>query len=82
MGVRNRYRYWKQYRVNLQELQRCSDRDLMDLGIARSDPPSRPRGGEDVKRNRIRRNGVGSDQVSPGFFTRICTSSSARSKPE
>ncbi|MBB2969679.1 DUF1127 domain-containing protein [Mesorhizobium sp. RMAD-H1] len=37
MGLRNRYRYWKQYRVNLQELQRCSDRYLMDLGIARSD---------------------------------------------
>jgi len=37
MGLRNRYRYWKQYRINLQELQRCSDRDLMDLGITRSD---------------------------------------------
>lgn len=37
MSLRNHIQKWRQYRQNLHELQLCTDRNLADLGIARSD---------------------------------------------
>ncbi|MCO4318750.1 DUF1127 domain-containing protein [Phyllobacterium sp. 21LDTY02-6] len=37
MSLRNRIRKYRQYRQNLYELSVCTDRNLADLGIARSD---------------------------------------------
>lgn len=35
--LRTRLRCWMQYRTNVRELDGCTDRELSDLGIARSD---------------------------------------------
>lgn len=37
MSLRNRILQYRQYRQNLEELSRCTDRNLADLGIARAD---------------------------------------------
>ena len=37
MSLRNRILQYRQYRQNLHELSRCTDRNLADLGIARAD---------------------------------------------
>ncbi|MCH4554325.1 DUF1127 domain-containing protein, partial [Aestuariibaculum sp. L182] len=37
MSRRNHIQKWRQYRQNLYELRLCTDRNLADLGIARSD---------------------------------------------
>ncbi|MGN8023421.1 DUF1127 domain-containing protein [Phyllobacterium sp. 22229] len=37
MSLRNHIQKWRQYRQNLHELRLCTDRNLADLGIARSD---------------------------------------------
>ncbi len=37
MSLRDRIQKYRQYRQNLHELSRCTDRNLADLGIARTD---------------------------------------------
>jgi len=37
MNLRNRIQKYRQYRQNLHELRSCTDRNLADLGIARTD---------------------------------------------
>jgi uncharacterized protein YjiS (DUF1127 family) len=37
MNLRNTFRRWTTYLQTVEELNRCSDRDLADLGIRRSD---------------------------------------------
>ena len=37
MSLRNHIQKWRQYRQNLYELRLCTDLNLADLGIARSD---------------------------------------------
>jgi uncharacterized protein YjiS (DUF1127 family) len=37
MSLRNRIHKYRQYRQNLHELRSCTDRNLADLGIARTD---------------------------------------------
>lgn len=37
MSLRNKFREWSTYLQTIDELNRCSDRDLADLGIRRSD---------------------------------------------
>lgn len=37
MNLRNTYRLWTTYLNTVGELNRCSDRDLADVGIRRSD---------------------------------------------
>ena len=37
MNLRKKYREWTTYLQTVEELNRCSDRDLADLGIRRSD---------------------------------------------
>jgi uncharacterized protein YjiS (DUF1127 family) len=37
MNLRNTFRQWTTYLHTVEELNRCSDRDLADLGIRRAD---------------------------------------------
>lgn len=37
MNLRTKLREWRLYRQTIDELSRCSNRDLRDLGISRSD---------------------------------------------
>lgn len=37
MNLRDRYREWRLYRQTVEELRVCTDRDLADMGMHRSD---------------------------------------------
>ncbi|MBD0415032.1 DUF1127 domain-containing protein [Oryzicola mucosus] len=37
MSIRTKFREWRLYRQTVDELSRCTNRDLSDLGIQRSD---------------------------------------------